>query len=104
MQLPNRRGAPVDPVPFLVAALSGALACLLCGPPYLLALGVARVPAVGTAVAVALLLVGAAYYEFVWTATGPGDVARPIGPRLQQVGYAAAIAVAVGVGLSLPLL
>jgi len=104
MQLPNRRGTTVDPVPFLVAALSGALACLLCGPPYLLALGLPLTPAVGASVAVALVVTALAYHEFVWTATGSDDVERPAGLRLQRIGYAAAIAVAIGAGLLLPVL
>lgn len=99
MQLSNSRGAPVDPVPFLVVSLTGVLACFTCGPPYLLAAGVAFGPGVVATTAVAVLLTWESYYEFVWTATDTQSVGRPAGPRLQRIGYAAAITVTVGVGL-----
>lgn len=104
MQLPNRRGRAVDSVPFLVVSLTGAMACFAGGVPYFLAAGLAFGPAaVATSVA-ALFVTWGSYYEFVWTATGPRDVGRPAGQRLQRVGYAVAAGVAVGAGLLLPVL
>lgn len=103
MQLSNRHGSAVDPAPFLVVALTVAILCFACGPPYLLAAGVGFGPTVAAS-AVAVLLTWGSYYEFVWAAGGPSDVDRPSGPRLQRIAYTATIAVAIGVGLLLPIL
>lgn len=104
MQLSNRHGSPVDPLPFLVVTLTGGMVCFACGPPYLLAAGVAFGPAVVATSVLAVLVAWGSYYELVWTSTGPRDVDRPAGPRLQRIGYAAAIALAISVGLLLPVL
>lgn len=104
MRPPNRHGTPVDPVPFLIAALTGAMFCLAVGPPYLLAMGVAFGPAVGASSAMAVLVTWGSYYEFVWTAGGDRAIERPAGLRLQRIGYAAVIGLGIGVGLLLPVL
>jgi|SRR6056297_2665291 len=104
MRLPNRDGAAVDPVPFVVnTGLSALLVCSF-GPLYGQALGLT----LSTAVAGSLgLSVGAtliAYYRQVWTAQPDIESELPAGLRAERLFHLMAILAVVIVVLAIPLL
>lgn len=104
MQLQNKYGTPVDPVPFLVVALLGITVAYSYGPIYLTELGFELVPALGLSTAVAAAVTVAAYHRYVWTARPAHRTEVPVESRLRRLVYGVAIGIAVIVLLSLPLL
>ncbi|MDR5673763.1 putative membrane protein [Halalkaliarchaeum sp. AArc-CO] len=95
MQLRNREGTPIDPVPFLVAALLAATIAIAWGPVYLLEFGVDLAVAVAVSVAVAAVSVAVAYYRLVWTANPTIREEVPADVRFRKFLYAILVAVIV---------
>lgn len=104
MQPRNKRGTPVDPVPFVVVALLGVTTAYSYGPIYLTELGVDLVTAIGISTVVAAAVAGAAYHRYIWTARPDLRDEVPVDARLRRLVYGVAILIAVIVLLSLPLL
>ncbi len=103
MQLSNRDGVAVDPVPFVVIAGLAALFLLSFGPLYGQALGVPL--SIGLAGSVALSAVAAvvAYYRQVWTARPDIEAELPAGLRAERLFHLMAVLAVVIVALSIPL-
>ncbi len=101
----NKRGEPVDPVPFLVVALLAATAVLSLGPVYLLGFDIAYDRAIGVSVGLAVSTVMIAYYRFIWTASPIIRAEVPAGVRFRKFLYAIVIGVVVTLVLAMiPLL
>jgi hypothetical protein len=103
MEVRNRDGDPVDPVPFFVSAGLAAMLLLSCGPLYGLAYGVSVQVSLWVAGVCTAVITGVAYHRLVWTAT-PRWIDVPAQFRFERLLY---IGVAFGlvlIGLSLPLL
>lgn len=88
MDLRNRDGTPIDPIPFLVVALMGATVAVTWGPLYLVELGLSQPVAVGCSCAVAAGTVGLAYYRYVWLANPMVREEVPAGVRFRRLLYA----------------
>lgn len=103
MQFRNAEGRAVDPVPFLVLAISACLVSFSFGPIYLRAWGLPLDAAVAGSTLPALVGVVGAYYRFVWTYRP--EVARevPVASRMARLGYGMVIFALVLVALALPL-
>ena len=99
----NRRGAAVDPVPFLVVAATGFLLTLSVGPIYGVSFGLPLELAVAASAACWLCGTAAAYHRLVWTARPDHREHVPASGRLERIGLAALAAVLVLLLLSLPL-
>jgi len=104
MQLHNREGTPVDPVPFLVMSLLGVLGSFSYGPPYLLEFGAGLAQALTLSAVVTVCLAAGAYHRYVWTARPELGALLTPGERLVRLFYGALIGLAVLALLSLPLL
>ena len=104
MRLPNQRGTPVDPVPFLVVALLGVAVAYSYGPIYLTEMGLDLASALAASTAVAVAVTAAAYHRYVWTARPDLRGEVPVEARMRRLVYGVAILIAVIVLLSLPLL
>jgi hypothetical protein len=103
MRTVNRRGTPVDPVPFLVVAAAGFLGCYSCGPIYLMEFGLGLASALGLTTGVFLATTAVAYHRFVWTARPDLRSEIPVGLRLRRIVLAGLAIGGVFVLLSLPL-
>ncbi|WP_135823532.1 hypothetical protein [Halorussus ruber] len=99
----NRRGTPVDPVPFLVVAAAGFLGCYSCGPIYLMEFGVGLPSALAVTTLVFFATTVLAYYRFVWTARPDLRSEIPAGLRLRRIVLAGLAIGGLFVLLSLPL-
>lgn len=95
MRLVNRDGSPVDPVPFVVVALLGAMVLIAWGPLYLKSHGLEESVAVSVSVVLATGAVCAAYYHYVWTANPDVREEVPAAVRYRRLLYAIAIGVIV---------
>ena len=104
MKLTNRRGTPVDPVPFLVVASLAFLVSFSYGPIYCMALGLSLSWALAVSALVFSLTTGAAYHRLVRTARPELRGEVPAAKRLQRLVYAAIVVVALLALLSLPFL
>ena len=103
MRPQNRLGTPVDPVPFLVVAALGFLACYSYGSSYLLTLGASLWEALALATVAFVATTALSYHRFVWTARPDLRSEVPAGLRLRRLLIAALAVVGVFVLLSLPL-
>ena len=102
MEVRNRDGDPVDPVPFLVSVGILGMMTLSLGPLYGLAYGVPVDRSVAVSAVVTAAVAAAAFHRLVWTAP-PRWVAIPPKLRFQRLWY---LAIGVGVvllGLTVPL-
>jgi len=99
----NRRGTPVDPVPFLVVAAAGFLGWYSCGPVYLMEFGADLPGALALTTVAFLATTVIAYYRFVWTARPDLRSEIPAGLRLRRIVLAGLAIGGVFVLLSLPL-
>lgn len=103
MPLHNADGRPVDPVPFLVIALSVCLVCLSFGPFYLQSWGLPLDLAVGGSAVLSLAGVVISYHRYVWTFR-PETVAEvPVASRIARLGYGMVIFLLLLFALSLPM-
>lgn len=104
MQLRNKHGTPVDPVPFLVVVIGAGLVSYSYGPAYLMALGLEFVEAMLACGAVLVALVGVAHDRFVWNARPDLSAEVPASVRFKRLFYAVLIGVALLALLALPLI
>lgn len=104
MKLRNRRGTPVDPVPFLVVAAMAFLVSFSFGPIYCMALGLALEAALVVSTGVFLATTAAAYHRLVRTARPALRGEVPVEARLRRLFYAVVLGVALIALLSVPLL
>jgi len=87
MRLRNSEGTPVDPVPFLVAALLSVMILVAWGPLYLMAHGVGQTPAIVASVALTGVTCSVLYYRFVWTYNPTIREEVPVGTRYTRLLY-----------------
>lgn len=103
MQFRNRRGTPVDPVPFLVVAALGFLVSFSYGPIYCMELGLAVLEALAVSAVAFLSITAFAYYRLVWVARPELRGELPAEYRLRALIYAALAVGALLCLLALPL-
>lgn len=103
MQLPNRHGSAVDPVPFVVVAGLTWMVLLSFGPLYGLALGAPLAVGLGVSILLSLALTAGAYYHQVWTATPEIDSELPSGLAAERLFYLIVVLLVLMVGLAIPL-
>lgn len=104
MELRNRQGVAVDPVPFLVVVASVLVVVYSFGPIYLVELDVPLPSALGVCTVVCLCLVTVAYYRLVWTARPEHRGVVPVERRIKRLFYAVLAGIALLGLLALPLL
>lgn len=103
-RLRNRRGDPVDPVPFLVAAGLAFMLAFSFGPIYGLAYGLSLGASLAAA-AVAFAGAGwVAYRQLVRLAPAVDAGPLPAGPRFERLLYAGIALGVLLIGLTVPLL
>ena len=102
MPLSNRRGVPVDPVPFFVVAGLTCMVLFSFGPLYGLAFGLSLSTALAVSGALYILSLPVAYHQLVWE-TNP-TVSTPAGPRFERLVYATVALMVLLVALTIPLL
>lgn len=102
MEVRNRDGDPIDPVPFAVSAGILAMLTLSLGPLYGLAYGVPVGRSIAISVGVTVVLCAATFHRLVWAAP-PQWITVPAGVRFQRLCYLAVAFGLVLIGLSLPL-
>ncbi|WP_254545500.1 hypothetical protein [Halomarina pelagica] len=100
----NRRGTPVDPVPFLVVCAFAFLISFAIGPILCYEYGLRGPLAFVPPSIVFLVAVAAAYHRLVWTARPSllGEV--PVESRLRRLFYAVLVVFLLLGALSIPLL
>ena len=103
MQLRNKHGTPVDPVPFLVVVLCTVMVGYSYGPLYLMALGLGLGDSLLVTGSVTALVTWAAHHRFVWTARPDLASEVPAAVRFKRLFYAVLIGVVALVLLALPL-
>lgn len=103
MQLRNRRGTPVDPVPFLVVVSLAFAVSYSYGPIYLMAFGLSLPWALGGSTITFLGVSVFAYHRYVWTFEPDLLDEVPIASRFKRLYYGVLIGVVVIALLSLPL-
>ncbi|MFQ3285538.1 hypothetical protein [Natronomonas sp.] len=101
MSLPNRRGTPVDPVPFVVISGLAFMLLFSFGPLYGLAFGLSLPTALATSGIVFLAVAGLAFYRQVWNARPPGEISVQM--RAEQLLYGALAFAVIVVAATLPL-
>ncbi|WP_255191191.1 hypothetical protein [Natronobeatus ordinarius] len=99
----NRDGTPIDPVPFLVVALTAFLITHAWGPLYLGVLGVSPLVSLVVLTALLAVVVAVAYHQLVWT-VDPDRPSVGVDQRLSYLLYAVAIGIALIVLLAIPFL
>lgn len=104
MELPNREGTPVDPVPFLVVVGIALAFCYSFGPGYFMALGLSLPWALAISTVAFLAATGGAYYRLVWTARPAYREEVPVEYRFRRLYLAILIGIAVLLLLLLPVL
>lgn len=101
MRLRNRRGRPVDPVPFIVVVGLAFMLLLSFGPLYGQALGAPLETAIGASFGAFVVVALAAYHRHVWIARSDGvDIPAPI--RAERLFYLMVVLGAVVIGLAVP--
>lgn len=103
MEVRNRDGEPVDPVPFVVCAGLAAMLCFSCGPLYGLAYGVSVRASLAVSAVATIAVTAVAYHRLVWAAT-PRWVDVPPQFRFERLIYVALALAVVLLALSVPLL
>lgn len=104
MELRNRRGTPVDPVPFLVVVLLTGLVAFAFGPLYAQALGFTVREGLLGCSAVTLAVTGVAYYTMIYTARPELWAEIPAAYRMQRIVYLLVVLILLVAILALPLL
>jgi len=102
MEVRNRDGDPVDPVPFLVSVGISGMMTLSLGPLYGLAYGVPVARSVTVSAVVTAAVAAAAFHRLVWIAP-PRWVTIPPKIRFQRLWYLAIGFGLVLLGLTVPL-
>ncbi|MFC6874076.1 hypothetical protein [Halobellus marinus] len=91
MNVRNREGEPVDPVPFAVVAGSAWLLCLSFGPLYLDAFAIPWPRGLAISTAIAFLTTVWAYRRYVWTVDPVVRREVPAKVRFRQICYGALV-------------
>ena len=104
VQLENRHGTPVDPVPFLVVASIAFLVSFSYGPIYCLTLGLSLPASLAVSALAFCLATVAAYHRYVRTARPELRGEIPADQRLRRLFYAVFVGIAALGLLALPLL
>lgn len=102
MDVRNRHGDPVDPVPFLVSVATTAMLLFSVGPLYGLAYGLPVWAGLVVATAGTVAVSAVAYHRLVWTAPPPW-VTIPPQHRFQRLLYIAFVFGLFLLALSAPL-
>lgn len=102
VQLTNRHGTPVDPVPFLVVAALSFLVSYSYGPIYCLALGLSLPVGIGISTAVFCVVVALSYDRFVLRIYPELRGEVPAAIRLRGLFYTTLVLSALLVLLGLP--
>jgi len=100
MRLRNSDGTPIDPVPFLVAALLAVLVLVSWGPLYLMAHGIAQTPAILTSVGMTGVTCSVLYYRFVWSYNPAIREEVPAGIRYRRLLYGVVAGILLLLGLN----
>lgn len=103
MDLRNRHGTAVDPVPFLVASSMAFAICYAWGPVYFLELGLGLRSALVCSTVAFVATVAASFYRLVWTARPDHRSIVPFGLRFRRLVYAIVAAILLLVALLFPL-
>ncbi|WP_435348217.1 hypothetical protein [Haloarchaeobius sp. HRN-SO-5] len=103
MRLRNRRGTPVDPVPFFVVCASAVFVFFSFGPVYLVTLNVPLDAAICLCAVVWTGFVVASYHRLVWDSNPEHRAVVPPARRIQRLFYAVLTGMALLALLSLPL-
>jgi protein-S-isoprenylcysteine O-methyltransferase Ste14 len=101
MALPNRHGAPVDPVPFVVVSGLAFMLSFSFGPLYGLAFGLSLPTALAVSGMAFLVVAALAFYRQVWNARPTGETS--VAMRAEQLLYGALAFAVVVAGATLPL-
>jgi len=100
----NRRGTPVDPVPFLVVSSLGFAVSFSFGPAYAMALGASLPVGLGTAAALTGCIAAVAFHRYVWTVRPSLRGEVPAAARFQRLMYGLLAGFLCIAGLMLPLI
>lgn len=100
----NRRGEPVDPVPFLVSVGLAFMLAFSIGPIYGLAYGFPLSTSLWAAAVAFVALAAVAYAQLVRGAPAVDAGPLPVGPRFERLLYAALGFGVVLAALTVPLL
>lgn len=99
----NRRGDPVDPVPFLVSVGLAFMLAFSLGPIYGLSYGLSLPWSLAASSLVFAALTAVAYAQLVRSAPPADAESLPPGPRMERLLYVALAFGVVLVGLTVPL-
>ncbi|EMA34192.1 hypothetical protein [Haloarcula japonica] len=102
MDVQNRHGDPVDPVPFLVCTAMAVMLLFSVGPLYGLAYGLPVWAGLTVATAGTITVAAVAYHRLVWTAPPPSVQIAPE-LRFQRLIYIGVGFAVLLVGVSAPL-
>ena len=103
MQLRNRHGSHVDPVPFVVVVGLSFMLLLSFGPLYGQALGLSLELSIALSVGLFAITAAVAFYRQVWTARPELAGAVPSAVRAERLFYLIPILAALVVALAVPL-
>jgi hypothetical protein len=103
LQFHNRRGEPIDPVPFGVSVGLGFMLAFSIGPIYGQAYGISAGASLAWSAGAFLVVTLVAYVQLVHHAPALDAGPLPPGPRFERLLYAALGFGAVLVGITLPL-
>ena len=103
MELRNRDGTPVDPVPWVVTVGLGFMILFSFGPIYLREYGLSLRPSLFVLSGVFVVLVGASYWRYIYTARPEIREEVPAEDRLERLFYAILVAILLLALASLPL-
>jgi hypothetical protein len=104
LHLRNRRGEPIDPVPFGVSVGLGFMLAFSIGPIYGQAYGISIGASLAWSAGAFLVVTLVAYAQLVYRAPALDAGPLPPGPRFERLLYAAMGFGAVLVGITLPLI
>jgi hypothetical protein len=104
MCLPNSRGSPVDPVPFVVVTGLTFMILFSFGPLYGQALGAPLDVTLAVATVLFVAITAVSYYRQVWMARPELDSELPAGVRAERLFYLMLILGVISIGLAIPLL
>lgn len=103
MELRNRDGTPVDPVPFLVTTAAAFLVTYSFAPLYVLELGFREPAAVALTTVAFLALAAGSYHQLVWTVDPVAHEEVPASRRLLRLVYGVVAVALLMLALSIPL-
>jgi len=104
MELRNREGQGVDPVPWFVVTALAFVVTYSFGPGYFTALGLSIGQGVALSTGLFVATAGGTYYRFIWTLRPDHREEVPVGDRFERLVLAVLIGVALIGLLAIPLL